>query len=206
VARDGKYQRLSEPPRSFVYRCLAQQTPGTFSLLVASELDEASLLDDLRRTLEELERDLPILSIITLREHMALNLFPTRLGALLLLTFGLLGLILAAAGLYGVVAHAVSKRTREIGVRVALGARSVDIVRLVLSQGLALVAAGLGIGFGLAFLATRLLVSLLYGVSSHDLLSYLGVTALFLAVAGLAILLPARRALRVDPVVALRSE
>jgi putative ABC transport system permease protein len=205
VAADSKYQTLGEPPRPFVYRCLFQQDPTEFALLVVGRSNDPRLLESVRRTLEQLDRDLPILNAVTLREHLSVSLFPTRLAGFLLFVFGVLGLVLAAAGLYGLVAHAVARRTRELGIRIALGAHRGTVARLILAQGMSLVAAGVGLGLALSWLTMRLLAGLLAGVSSRDPLSYLGVTVLLLAAGGLANILPVRRATRVDPVIALRA-
>ena len=125
---------------------------------------------------------------------------------LLLSIFGALALILASVGLYGVIAFSVAQRTREIGVRMALGARPADVLRLVLNEGLALVAAGLVVGIGAALALTRLLAGMVYGVSLHDPLVFLAVNVLLVGISLMACYLPARRAMRVEPVVALRYE
>lgn len=132
--------------------------------------------------------------------------FPARMGAGLLAAFGLLGLALACVGLYGVVAYAVARRRREVGIRRAIGAGGADVLRLVVGEGMALVGVGLALGIALALAATRLLQSLLYGVSATDPLTFATVPLLLAAVALAANLLPARRATRVAPVEALRSE
>ncbi|MEJ7617876.1 MAG: FtsX-like permease family protein [Pyrinomonadaceae bacterium] len=129
-----------------------------------------------------------------------------RMGALLLGAFGLLALLLAAIGLYGVMSFSVARRTREIGIRMALGARGADVLRLVLRESMTLVALGIALGLLASLAATRLLASFLYGVSTTDPATFGGIAAILAAVALAASLIPARRASRVDPLVALRYE
>jgi ABC-type antimicrobial peptide transport system permease subunit len=142
----------------------------------------------------------------TLREHMNLALFPAEAAGALLGTFGLLALALSVIGLYGMLAYTVSQRTREIGIRTALGAQTNDVLRLVMLQGIKLAGIGMMIGLTAALLSTRLLAFLLYGISATDPLTFAGVTAAFLGIVLLASYIPARRATKVDPMIALRYE
>ncbi len=137
---------------------------------------------------------------------MALKLAPVRMGATLLGIFGLLALALAAVGLYGVIAYSVSRRTHEIGIRMALGARATEVMKLVVQQGMALAVIGVMVGLLLAVAMSRVLATFLYGVSAVDILAFSAAAFLLLAVAFLANYLPARRAARVDPMEALRYE
>jgi ABC-type antimicrobial peptide transport system permease subunit len=137
---------------------------------------------------------------------MSLSLFPLRIGASVVGSFGLLALLLAAIGIYGVTAFAVSQRTREIGIRMALGAQGAGVLRLIIKQGLTLMMIGLGLGLAGALMLTRLMSSVLYGVSATDVATFVSVTALLGLVVLLACYLPAHRATKVDPLVALRNE
>jgi ABC-type antimicrobial peptide transport system permease subunit len=153
-----------------------------------------------------LDSTLPVYEVKTLVAHLGTALFPARAAAVLLGLTGALALLLAAIGLYGVLAYLVTLRTREIGVRMALGARREDVVRLVVGRGLRLASAGLAIGLVLSALVTRFASFLLYGTSPLDPATFSAVVALLLAVALMAAWLPARRAAGVEPVVALRED
>ena len=205
VARDGKYRTLGETPRPYLYTAYAQDGDSMLTLVVDAPA-EVRALADVRRLLDELDPNLPIFESKTLSEHLEIMLFAPRMGAALLASMGLLGLLLASIGLYGVVAYSVSQRTREVGVRMALGAERRDVLRLILGEGMGLVAIGAVLGVGAALLATRVLEGILYGVRPSDPLTYAVVPAVLLAVALLAHVLPARRATGIDPLRALRYE
>jgi len=164
------------------------------------------LIGAIRGEFRKLDPNLPLTDVKTLTEHMSLSLFPARAFASLLSAFGLLALTLAAIGIYGVMSYAVSQRTREIGVRMAVGAGAKDIFKLVIRRGLLLTSIGVGAGLVLALVGTRLIASLLSNVSAIDPLTFVGVTLLLVAVAFLACYFPARRAMKTDPMVALRDE
>jgi ABC-type antimicrobial peptide transport system permease subunit len=153
-----------------------------------------------------LDLNLPLYDVKTLTEHMRLALFPGRVAATVLGAFGLVALILSAIGIYGVTSYAVAQRTREIGIRMALGARLRDVLMLVVGNGVKLMAIGVGIGLAGAFLLTRALTSLLNGISPTDPVTFIFVSVLLVTVALLATYIPARRATKVDPLVALRYE
>jgi predicted permease len=207
VARDGKYRLLGEGPTPFVYLPWRQAFTSRMTFIVRTSGDAGRLVGDARRTLAELEPDLVPLDVRDLPSLIAGRaLSPIQLAAGLAGAFGLVGLVLAAAGLYGVMAYNVAQRTREMGIRLAVGARSGELVRLVILQGGRLVALGLGIGLVLALLSNRVLGSFLVGVEPGDPAVLAAVAASLGLVALLATLGPAMRAARVDPVISLRDE
>ena len=206
VAQDGKYAGLNEDPKSFVYRPLWQSPWSSSSLIVRAETEPQQVIAAVRRELQELDPRLPIASTKTMTEHLSFALLPARLAASVLGSFGLLALALAAIGLYGVMAYSVAQRTRELGIRIALGAQVRDIHKLVIGQGIKLALVGIGIGFAISFGVMRLMKNLLFGVSATDPLTFVAIGCVLLVVALLACYLPARRATKVDPLIALRSE
>lgn len=206
VAQDGKYSSLAEQPNPFVYLPLAQNYESKVTLIARATGDPNLLTTTLRKEMHGLDENLPLYDVRTMLEHMDLALAPARAAATALGGFGALALVLAAVGIFGVMSHAVTHRTREIGVRIALGADSKEIFTLIVGQGALLVGTGVVIGLVGAVLGTRLLANLLFGVSPLDTLTFVGVTALLSATAFLACYLPARRAAKVDPMVALRQE
>jgi predicted permease len=206
VAQDGKYSSLDEQPKPFVYLPLAQNYESKVTLIARGAGDPNLLTATIRKEIHGLDENLPLYDARTMLEHMDLPLSPARAAATALGGFGALALLLAAVGVFGVMSHAVTQRTREIGVRIALGADSKEIFKLIVGQGALLVGIGVGIGLGVAALGTRLLASLLFGVSALDPLTFVGVTALLAATAFLACYVPARRATKVDPMVVLRQE
>ena len=207
VVGDGKYWTIGEAPQPFVYSPLAQSYSSTVTMVVRARGGDArALVPSLNAEVRALDAELPLFDVKTMEEHLGVSLFPARVAAALLGGFGLLALVLAATGVYGVVSYAAAQQTREIGIRVALGARRRDVLRLVAGRGMLLVAAGVLLGLGGALALTRLMSSLLYGVSATDPLTFVLVAALLLGVALVACLVPARRATKVDPMVALRYE
>jgi macrolide transport system ATP-binding/permease protein len=206
VAADGKYNSLGEKPMPAFYRPLLRDYSTNVSLVARTTGNPQATLTALRREVQQLDPTLPLYDVKTLTEHMQVPLFPARMAAVVLGSFGLLALILAAIGIYGVMSYVVAGRTREIGVRMALGASARDVLRLIVGQGMMLAVIGLGVGLVVAFAAARLLTSLLYGVSPADPLTFAAITTLLALVALLACYVPARRATKVDPMVALRYE
>jgi len=205
VAKDGKYSTIGEEPQAFVWFPIGNQLAYNH-LLVRTSARPETVIGVIRGVFHSLDPNLPVTDVKPLTEHMNLALFPARAFALLLSAFGLLALTLAAIGIFGVMSYAVSQRTREIGIRMALGAGAKDIFKLVIGRGLSLTLTGVGVGLALALAGTRLLSSLLYSVSAVDPLAFTGVTLLLVAVAFLACYFPARRAMKTDPMVALRYE
>ena len=206
VVRDIKYDNLAEKPSFFGYRPLSQSYRSAMTLHVSTSGDPLSLVNQIRAEVKALDADLPLTDVKTMQEHMRLPLAPAKLLAGVSSSFGVLALLLAAMGLYGVMAYAVSSRTREMGIRIALGAQTSGVLRLVIGQGLRLAFTGIGLGVITAVALTRVLESVLYGVAPTDVVTFIGVVLLLIAVALVASYVPARRATKVDPLVALRYE
>jgi putative ABC transport system permease protein len=189
-----------------VYLPFAQAPQPSVSLVIASEMEPRTLGSSVRAAIAAIDPDQPIFQIETIAEARAKSRAPARITTLLLGFFASLALLLAAGGIYGVISYAVSQRTREIGIRVALGARKADLLKLVLGRGGLLITAGAAIGLLGAVALTRFMQSLLTGISPNDPITFFAVTLLLIAVGLAASYIPARRASRVDPTVALRSE
>jgi predicted permease len=206
VAKDGKYRSLGEEPKPYMYFPVLQRYRPALTLLVRTAGDPRSLVGGIRQQVQALDPKLPIYEIKTMKEHMTYALWAIHLGASLSTTFGLLALMLAATGLYSVMAYSVSQRTKEIGIRMALGACRRDVLKLVTGQGMTLALVGVVIGLTVAFFVTRILSSLLYGIGTTDAAIFIGIPLLLAAVALVACYIPARRATKVDPMVALRYE
>jgi putative ABC transport system permease protein len=205
LVRDSKYRSLGEEPTSYVYQPLAQQHETGVTLLVRTDAPEA-LVDDVRRALLSLEPHLPVSDIEPFTALVESALFPARMAARLLTACAVVALVLAAFGLYGVTSFAVSRRTRELGIRIALGAHPKELVQLVVGEGLLVVAAGVGLGLLGAFASARLVSSFLSGVSAADPGTFLAVGLLLSLVMLGATYVPARRAAEADPLTALRYE
>jgi predicted permease len=205
VARYAKGRSLGETPRGYVYVPLAQRYNDRMSLFVRS-VDEVSMTLPVRRMVAELEPALPILNSQPLTELVAVGLFPQRLALSVASALGAVALLLALIGIYGITAYGVAQRTREIGIRIALGSSRKGVQGLVVGQGMRLGVIGVAVGIAGAVAATRLLAGLLYGVPGTDPIALGAAGFLLLAAALLASWIPARRASRVDPMVALRQE
>jgi predicted permease len=206
VAGDCKYFGLREEQWSGMWTPLAQNYAPSFQALARIATETPSIAAAFRREVAALDPNLPIQNITTLRDQVGLHLWPARMFAGLMTALGCLGLLLAAVGLYGVISYAVARRTREIGIRMALGAQARDMLKMIIGQGLRLTLAGVAIGLAAALAVARLVANLLYGVSARDPITFLVVTLALAAVAWLACYIPARRATKVDPLVALRHE
>lgn len=205
IAGDVRYREL-EDVRWDIYAPHAQAGSFLNHFAIRTTGDPAALLAAVRREIAALDPTQVATSVATLDQQVAANLARPRFNALLLNWLSALAVLLAAVGIYGVVAYSVAQRTGELGIRLALGAQGKDILQLILGENLKLIAAGIAFGLGLALVLTRLLPRLLYGVSASDPLTLAGVAALLTLVALLACWLPARRAAKVDPLVALRYE
>jgi predicted permease len=207
VAKDGKYDELTESPRGFLFLPERQHADlSDISLVVKTAGDPRPLAGALSAAVHELDPALPIFRLETLEQALRNRLDKERGASSLLGVFGTLALLLAALGLYGVMAYAVTQRTREIGIRVALGARQVDVLRQFVGEGMRLAAVGVVIGIALSVALTRIIARFLYGVTATDAATFAAGAALLCVVAVLASWFPARRAARVDPMVALRAE
>jgi putative ABC transport system permease protein len=206
VVRDSKYGSLTEQDVPVAYLPLAQNHETGMTLYVRASVPPASLAAALRREIQKLEPNLPVPEIRTMSESIATSLFMARLGASLLSGFGLLALLLAVVGVYGVLSFSVARRTREMGIRLALGAASRQVFLLVVRDGMALVGLGTLIGLGGGLLAAWALRALLFGISPTDLPAFGGAVATLCGVGLLACVVPARRAIRVNPVATLRQE
>ncbi|MGH9944739.1 MAG: FtsX-like permease family protein, partial [Pyrinomonadaceae bacterium] len=210
VAADVKHFGLNQREEPAIYTPYVQTIQPWkrwMSLVVRGEgVDAAALANAVKEKIWSVDRQIPVTKVLPMTDVMAASIARERFNLTLLGIFAAVALALAAVGIYGVIAYTVTQRTHEIGVRVALGARQRDVLRLVLGQGLALAGAGVLLGLGGAFALTRLMASLLFGVTATDPLVYAGVSVLLLFIALLACYVPARRATKVDPMVALRYE
>jgi len=204
VVKTGKYRTLSEEPQPFMYLPLDYRPRAT--LVVRTEGDPSALLASVRREVQALDPNVVPIDLETMKQYMALPLFPAHTTGLLLGAFGILALVLAVTGLYGVISYGVGQRTREIGVRMALGANQSDVLKLVLRQGMLLTVVGVSLGVIASLAVTRVLSSLLYGIRPTDGATYISVSLILTGVALAACYIPARRATKVDPMVALRYE
>jgi predicted permease len=206
VARDTLHRSLVAAPPLMLYLPRAQNYSPRATLVIHTAGSPGALLAEVRREIAALDKNVPIVRAQTLVQHVADSLWQQRLAAGLIGLFGVLALSLAAVGLYGVVSQSVAQRTREIGIRVTLGAKRGDILNLALGQGLRLTLVGIVLGLGASMISTRTMRGLIHGVSAHDPLT-LTLTCVLLAAAALvACYLPARRATKVDPMVALHYE
>jgi predicted permease len=206
VARNAKYRSLGDENRNFIYVPLSQQYLGRMHLLIKTRSEVPALAGAVKRIVTDVAPAIPVLHQQTMTEQTAVSLLPQRIAMMVSGGLGAVALLLALLGIYGVTAFSVAQRTREIGVRIALGAQRTQVFGLVLRQATVLAAVGVTIGALAAVGATRLLGSLLYGVPPTDLVAFAGAAAVLAAAALLASWIPARRAARVDPVTALRTE
>jgi predicted permease len=206
VVKTGKYGSLRESPQPFLYHPFSQGFDPRAMLVVESSGDSRLQIPAVRQVIQSLDPAVLILDSQTMNDYMTLPLFFARITGVLLGVFGGLALALAMVGLYGVIAYSVAQRTREVGIRVALGANRATVLLLVIGQGLKLTLIGAAIGLVAAFVVTRLIQSLLFGISATDPVSFAAATLLLVAIACFACYWPARSAARVDPMIALRYD
>jgi predicted permease len=206
VTRDAKYRSLSEGPRALFYEPLAQPYPAQMTLLVRTGKEPRLLAEPIRREIQSQNPDLAGITIRTLEDQFQESAAPARQRALVLAAACATGLVLSAFGLFGVVSYDVRQRVRELGIRMAIGARPVDIALMVLRHSLRLVGIGFALGLFLALGATRVIAAVLFGVSTHDPITLLIVALFLAAVAVGAAYLPAQWAMRVDPMSSIRTE
>ena len=206
VAAQSKVNTLGEEPTPFIYMPHEQEYVPAMQLVVRTETEPEAFGSAVRGAIQDIDPAMPVFAMLTLADQLDFSLWPARTGATLLGAFGLLGLILASVGLYGVMSYAVSSRTREIGVRVALGAKASAVLRMVMARGVGIILVGVAIGLALAVAVSSFLSSLLYGIGATDPIAFGVTTSILLVVALLASYVPARRATRVDPVRALKAE
>jgi predicted permease len=206
IASDGKYADVGEAPQPYFYLPLSQDAWSDMTLTATTAGDPRTLLPAMRAAVHAVDPNTIVISGETLTDHMRLATYANRAAAWLTASLGALGLLLTIVGLYGVIAYSVSRRTHEIGIRMALGARRANVGAAVLRDGLRLVLLGMLIGIALAIVAGRTMSSLLVGIGPADPWSLASVAALMLVVSAMALLIPVRRALKIDPAAALREE
>ncbi len=206
VVEDGKYRSLGEAPMPAVFEPILQEYNSSVALMARSPMPEDQVTSMLRGIVREMDSSITLTTAGSWTSRLGMALFPARIAAAVLGAFGLLAIVLAATGVYGVTAYAVSRRTREIGIRMALGANPGEVIRVVMSHTALLLGAGAVIGLALAFAGARAMTSILYGVSPNDPLTYSAAIAIMALIGMAACWFPVRRAMRVDPVRALRVE
>jgi len=206
VVKTGKYRSLAEDPRPYIYYSMTQFRPGNMVLIVRSGVDPRGLVGSIRTEVQALDRAVPVSGVKTMNEHLTYALWAPNMAASFSLAFGVLAVLLSAVGLYSVMAYVVSQRTREVGIRMALGAERSHVMKMITKQGMWLAGVGVVIGLLLALVLVRVLSSLLIGISGYDVTIFVIVPLLLVLVALIACYLPARRATKVNPLIALRYE
>jgi putative ABC transport system permease protein len=206
VVQDSKYGSLSEDALPIAYLPLAQNHETGMTLYVRTSVPPETLIGSVRREIQSLEPNLPVPNLQTVTETVGASLYGPRMGAWLLSAFGGLGVLLAAIGIYGVLSFSTARRTHEMGIRLALGATTRNVFALIIRDGMLLVGVGIAIGFAGGLAGARLLGTFLYGVTPSDLPTFVVTTILLISVALWACAIPARRAMRVHPITALRQE
>ncbi len=206
VVKTGKYRALAEDPKPFFYYAMSQLRPSTMALVIRPNVDPSSLVGTVRSEIQALDRRMPVYGFKTMTQHRTYALWAPNMAATFSLAFGVIAVLLSAVGLYSVMAYVVSQRTREVGIRMALGANRGDVLRLITRAGMRLAIVGVVIGLLMALALAQVLSSLLIGISGYDVTTFILVPTMLVSVALVACYLPARRATKVDPLVALRYE
>ncbi|HEY3153439.1 MAG TPA: FtsX-like permease family protein, partial [Candidatus Binatia bacterium] len=207
IVKDVRQNDFIAPPKMqmyFTYRQLKDLAPN--ALVIRTSIEPLSLAASARDAIWSVDKDQTVADIDTMEHIVAEAVARQRFSMLLLGLFATLALLLASVGIYGVMTYSVAQRTHEIGIRIALGARRADVLQMTIKQGLRLVGAGMILGLAAAFILTRVLESLLFGISATDPVTFFGISLVLLAVAILASYLPALRATKVDPIIALRAQ
>jgi len=206
IAADVKYEGVAEPTPLQIYMPITQETPRDIAVIVRTAGPPAAAQAEAEHVIHAFDKDVPVYSVRTLDSMITASMARERMAAIVLAVFAIVALTLASVGLYGVVAHGVTERTHEIGVRMALGAEARHVLGLVVRQGLSMALVGTAIGVAGAFALSRWIQALLFGVTATDPATFAAVAVTLLAVAALACGIPAWRATRVDPTTALRAE
>jgi len=206
VVKTGKYRSLAEDARMFFYYSVGQRRASTITMVIRTKSDPRNFVGAVRNELQTLDRSVPLSAVKTMPEHMTWALWGPNMAASLSLAFGVIALLLSSVGLYSVMAYVVSQRTREVGIRMALGASQHNVLRLIATQGMRLAGVGALLGVLLSLALVKVMSSLLIGISGYDVTTFALVSALLTVVAFVACYLPARRATKVDPLIALRYE
>jgi putative ABC transport system permease protein len=206
VVKTGKYRTLAEDPKPFFYYAMGQRKPAPTAMVVRASVDPRSLVGAIRSEVQAIDRRVPLSGVKTMDEHKTYALWAPNMAASFSVAFAVVAILLSAVGLYSVMAYVVSQRTREVGIRMALGANRGDVMKMITRQGMRLAATGVVIGLVLSLALAQVLSSLLIGVSGYDVTIFILVPVLLSTVALVACYLPARRATKVDPLVALRYE
>jgi putative ABC transport system permease protein len=206
VVKDVRHEGLDTEPYPQMYSPVAQFPRRAMTMVARTSTDPMAIVPSVRSELSAIDRDQPLYNVRTMEQVLAASIARQRFNMLLIAVFASVGLVLAAVGIYGVISYSATQRTHEIGIRMALGAQTRDILRMVVGQGMLLALIGVVVGLVAAFALTRLMSSLLYGVTATDPLTFIGLSVLLAVIALLACLIPARKATKVDPMIALRYE
>jgi len=206
IVKDTLHQGLDSKPRAMTYWPHPELAYSGMSLVIRAEGDPLGLAAGVQREVQSIDHDQPIAEIRTMDQLFAASIARSRFSTLLLAIFAGVAMVLASVGIYGVMSYTVTQRTHEMGIRLALGAQPLDVLRLIVGRGMLLAFTGVALGVGGAFALTRLLESLLFNVSATDPLTFASIAIIVVVIALLSCYIPARRASRVDPAIALRYE